>query len=59
MKVFEWRLRLSDLLLLATFLKHYGNTYEQSGVQLKAWPVLGLLWMAAQLIKASVVFFSF
>jgi len=34
---------LSGLLLLATFLKHSGDLYEWSGVQMEAWLVLGWL----------------
>ena len=43
------KLHLSGLLLLAAFLKHSGDLYEWSGVQMEAWLVLGLLWVAAQL----------
>ena len=40
------QLHLSGLLLLAAFLKHSG---KWSGVQMEVWPVLGWLWVAAQL----------
>ena len=40
---------LSGLLLLAAFLKHSGDLYERSGVQMEAWLVLGWLWVVAQL----------
>ena len=43
------KLHLSGLLLLADFLKHSGDLYERSGVQMEAYPVLGWLWVAAQL----------
>jgi len=43
------KLRFSSLLLLAAFLKHSGNLYRLSGVLMEAWPVLGWLWLAAQL----------
>jgi len=43
------KLHLSGLLLLADFLKHSGDLYERSGVQMEAWPVLEWLWVAAQL----------
>ena len=43
------KLHLSGLLSLAAFLKHSGNLYERSGDQMEAWPVLGWLWVAAQL----------
>jgi len=36
-------------MLLAAFLKHSGDLYKQFGVQMEAWPVLGWLWLAAQL----------
>jgi len=40
------KLHLSGLLLLAAFLKHGGDLYKQSGVQMEAWR---WLWVAAQL----------
>ena len=43
------KLHLSGLLLLAAFLKHSGDVYERSVVQMEAWLVLGWLWVAAQL----------
>ena len=41
------KLHLRGLLLLAASLKHNGDLYEWSGVQIEV--VLGWLWVAAQL----------
>jgi len=42
---------LSSLLLLAAFLKHSDDLYEQSGVQVEFWPVWGWLYSSVVLNK--------
>ena len=43
------KLHFSGLLLLAAFLKHSGDLYKRSDVQMEAWLMLGWLWVAALL----------